>query len=133
MGHESRLAIVKLLQETPGLNGGHIAASLGRTTIDNQSDMLFLKKTKVIRREGERIKARWFAVEGAVVMQQKNGGSRAGNMRGNKNHFGKNLCEYHRAGNPRNGICHRCQTLPDAAQKKMDMQLKRLFPLVFKD
>lgn len=132
MGYETRIAIVKILKNTPGLNGGDIAQALNRTTIDNQSDMLFLKRTGVIRREGDNRHSQWYAVDGAVVMQPTMG-PRSAAMRGNKHHLGKNMCDYHRAGNPRNGICGRCQIGVNVGQKKRDAQLKKLFPVIFKD
>ncbi len=127
MGFENRIVIQKLLFETPGIGGAIIAKMMGMVLHDIEHDIAFLRKNNIIRREGVKCHARWYAVDGTVVLRQTRGPKQFSSGM----NYGGRLCEYHQTNERGKGVCARCQALPDASVRKRDAALKRMFPGVF--
>lgn len=126
MSHETRQQIAALLRNKPGMNGGEIARALGfSSSVEIASDVTFLRKSGVIRREGENVNSRWYAVEGAAVHKAHRGPKKGW-------HGHKHLCAYHQE-HRRSGMghCHRCSEAADAVRRGKEVVLRRVFPRIF--
>jgi hypothetical protein len=129
MGYEIRKRIYEILKNQPGTNACAIAKAIGLTREKINNDIIYLRKTGIVRREGKGRKSVWHINEGQEMPLPETPG-RKFNFTHNSRY---NICAYHSAGGKRTGYCYRCIAEENPLKKRNHARLKRAFPRIFSE